>query len=83
MQYACPLVGNATLPSPNPSLASECAPPSRTGGEGGAHTRLRVRGWGRPKSGDVLRKKKKKFVVVNKNVLIELFCFSEVPSLRV
>jgi hypothetical protein len=26
------LVGIGTLPSPNPSLASECAPPPRTGG---------------------------------------------------
>jgi hypothetical protein len=34
--------------SPNPSLASECAPPPRTGG--GGHTRLRVRGWGSPNS---------------------------------
>jgi hypothetical protein len=33
--------------SPNPSLASECAPPPEPGG-GGWHTRLRVRGWGSP-----------------------------------
>ncbi len=33
--------------SPNPYLASECAPPPRTG-----HTRLRVRGWGSPNSDD-------------------------------
>ena len=33
----CPLVGIWTLPSPNPSLASECAPPFRTGGRG-AHS---------------------------------------------
>ncbi len=31
--------------SPNPSLASDCTPPTRTGG---GHTRLRVRGWGSP-----------------------------------
>ncbi len=36
--------------SPNPSLASECAPPPRTGG---GHTRLRVRGWGSPNSDDL------------------------------
>jgi hypothetical protein len=34
--------------SPNPSLASECAPPPEPGG--GGHTRLRVRGWGSPNS---------------------------------
>jgi hypothetical protein len=32
---------------PNPYLASDCAPPPRTGG---GDTRLRVRGWGRPNS---------------------------------
>jgi hypothetical protein len=37
--------------SPNPSLASECAPPTRTGGWG--HTRLRVRGWGSPNPDDL------------------------------
>jgi hypothetical protein len=36
--------------SPNPSLASECGPPPRTGG--GGHTRLRVRGWGSHNSDD-------------------------------
>jgi hypothetical protein len=35
---------------PNPSLASECAPPPRTGG--GGHTRLRASGWGSPNSDD-------------------------------
>jgi hypothetical protein len=35
--------------SPNPSLASECALPPRTGG---GHTRLRVRGWGSSNSED-------------------------------
>ncbi len=35
--------------SSNPSLASECAPPPRTGG---GPTRLRVRGWGSPSSDD-------------------------------
>ena len=36
--------------SPNPSPASECAlPPGPTGGE---HTRLRLRGWGRPNCDD-------------------------------
>jgi hypothetical protein len=35
--------------SPNPSLASECAPPPRTGG---GHIRLWVRGWGSPNSDD-------------------------------
>jgi hypothetical protein len=39
--------------SPNPSLASECAPPPTTGGWG--HTRQGVRGWGSPNT-DVLRK---------------------------
>ncbi len=34
--------------SPNPSLASECAPPPRAGGRG-AHS---VRGWGSPNSDD-------------------------------
>jgi hypothetical protein len=37
------------LLAPNPSLACECAPPSRTGR---GHTRLRVRGWGSPNSDD-------------------------------
>jgi hypothetical protein len=38
----CPLVRIGTLPSPNPSLASECAPPPEPGGGGvGRHTRLR------------------------------------------
>ncbi len=37
---------------PNPSLASECVPPPRTGGRGG-HTRLRVRGWGSLNSDDL------------------------------
>ncbi len=37
--------------SPNPTLASECAPPTRTGG-GEGQTRLRVRGWGSPNSND-------------------------------
>jgi hypothetical protein len=37
--------------SPNPSLASECAPPPRTG-RGGGHSRLRVRGSGSPNSDD-------------------------------
>jgi hypothetical protein len=36
--------------SPNPSLASEFAPPPRTGV---GHTRLRVRGWGSPNSDDL------------------------------
>jgi hypothetical protein len=36
--------------SPDPSLASEFAPPPRSGR--GGHTRLRVRGWGSPKSDD-------------------------------
>ncbi len=36
--------------SPNPSLASECAPPPRPGG--GGHTRLQVRGWGSPNFDD-------------------------------
>jgi hypothetical protein len=36
--------------SPTPSLASECAPPPRTGGGGMGHTCLRVRGWGSPNS---------------------------------
>ncbi len=36
--------------SPNPSLASKCAPSPRTGR--GGHTRLRVRGWGSPNSDD-------------------------------
>jgi hypothetical protein len=35
--------------SPTPSLASECAP---SPGTKGGHTRLRVRGWGSPKSDD-------------------------------
>ncbi len=38
--------------SPNPSLASECAPPPGTKGWGGGHTRVRVRGWGSPNSND-------------------------------
>ncbi len=37
--------------SPIPSLASECAPLPGTKG-GGGHTRLRVRGWGKPNSDD-------------------------------
>ena len=53
--------------SPNPSLASECAPPPRTGG----HTRLRVRGWESPNSDDwrknsassVLRKNKVQILI--------------------
>ncbi len=36
--------------SPTPPLASECAPPPGTKGEGA--TRLRVRGWGSPNSDD-------------------------------
>ncbi len=36
--------------SPNPTPASECALPP--GPKGGAHTRLRVRGWGSPNSND-------------------------------
>jgi hypothetical protein len=31
----CPLVGIGALPSPNPSLASECAPPPQNRGGGG------------------------------------------------
>jgi hypothetical protein len=40
--------------SHNPSLASECAPPPRTGGGWGGrgHTSQRVRGWGSPNSDD-------------------------------
>ncbi len=38
--------------SPNSSLASECAPPPRTVGGGGGHTRQGVRGWGSPNSDD-------------------------------
>jgi hypothetical protein len=42
--------------SPNPSLASECAPPPRIRGAGEeGHTSLRVRGWGSLNS-DNLRK---------------------------
>jgi hypothetical protein len=51
--FFLPLVGISTLLSPNPSLASECAPPPEPGG--GGYTRLRVRGWGSPNS-DVRRK---------------------------
>ncbi len=36
--------------TPNPYLASECAPSPRTGR--GGHTRLRVMGWGSSKSDD-------------------------------
>jgi hypothetical protein len=40
--------------SSNPSLASECAPPPRTGGGGrvGGDTSLRVRSWESPNSDD-------------------------------
>jgi hypothetical protein len=41
--------------SPNPTLASGCAPPPRTGGGVGGRrdTRLWVRGWGSPNSDDL------------------------------
>jgi hypothetical protein len=45
----CQIVNSSELglsQVPNPSLASECAPPPRTGG-GGSHTPA-VRGWGVP-----------------------------------
>ncbi len=35
---------------PNPSIASECAPPPQPGG--GGHIRLRMRGWGSPNPDD-------------------------------
>ncbi len=39
--------------SPNPSSASECAPPPPPNLRVGGHTRLRMRGWGSPYSDDV------------------------------
>jgi hypothetical protein len=43
-------VPSSELGLSNPSLASECAPPPKTGG--GEHTHLRVRGWGSLNSDD-------------------------------
>ncbi len=63
--------------SPNPSLASKCAPPPRTWG-GGGHTCPRVRGWGSPNSDD-LRKSLALCLLCSWNSRYSSRCLTDFP----